>query len=65
MKRRGKMLSRVVLWTVGVLLGALIKKWTGGIPDAAFYFGFWSGMMLAATFIHFDPPEVERWEQSR
>jgi hypothetical protein len=64
MKRRGKMLSRAVFWTLGALLGFFTRKWLGGHPNPETFVSFWSGMMLASVFVHFDPPEIDRWEQS-
>jgi hypothetical protein len=62
-KRRSKMLTRVIFWTLGVIFGFAINYLRGGPTDPVFYIAFWGGMMLAAAFVHFDPPAVERWER--
>jgi zinc transporter ZupT len=63
-KRRGKMLMRAILWTLGAVLGFYFRKLTGGQPHVEGFVMFWVGMMLAAIMVHLDPPEIQLWEPS-
>lgn len=55
---KAKMLGRALFWTAGAALGMLFNYWRGSSSWSGTGLGFWAGMMLAAVFIHFDPPET-------
>jgi hypothetical protein len=56
--RRAKMFSRAVCWSLGVALGYAINWLRGAHHDNGLYIVLWTGMMLAALFVHLDPPTV-------
>lgn len=57
-RRRGKMFVRAICWTVGVGIYCAIKTAVGVEIDLHGTWSLWFGMMAAAVFVHFEPPEV-------